>query len=208
MEKPYFIEIRLMGEPKNIVKKLIYDIYHKFRVRGVVKSRPVPHMTLFGPFNCKSIKNVINVIKELGSDNSELGYTIDGFDYFESKKKFLVFTTSTKKNVIYLKILPSEDLKEFRHQLAKKLLKITDSSNIDHHSKEKFQFHATIAMEDIHKKFDLIWNYLKNYDVKTKGVSLRITLLRNSKIMYEYDLRTKRLLSRRQVISRKRNRSR
>jgi len=151
---------------------------------------------------------VINVIKELGSDNSELGYTIDGFDYFESKKKFLVFTTSTKKNVIYLKILPSEDLKEFRHQLAKKLLKITDSSNIDHHSKEKFQFHATIAMEDIHKKFDLIWNYLKNYDVKTKGVSLRITLLRNSKIMYEYDLKTKRLLSRRQVISRKRNRSR
>ncbi len=107
-----------------------------------------------------------------------------------------------------MKILPSEDLKEFRHQLAKKLLKITDSSNIDHHSKEKFQFHATIAMEDIHKKFDLIWNYLKNYDVKTKGVSLRITLLRNSKIMYEYDLKTKRLLSRRQVISRKRNRSR
>ncbi len=204
MEKPFLIEIRIMGEMKQLSKKLIYDIYHKFHVRGSIKHRPVPHISLFGPFGCRSINNVINVIGEVGSGYSEFGYQIDGFDYFELKKKFLFVTTSTKKNVIYLKIIPSEELKDFRHSLAKKLLKITDSSNIDHDSKEKFQFHATIAMRDIDKKFDAIWDYLKNYEIKSEGISYRITLLRKGKIMYEYDLKTKRLLTRRQVVRRRR----
>lgn len=204
MEKPFLIEIRIMGDIKKISRKLIYDIYHKFHVRGNVKHRPVPHISLFGPFRCRSINDVLNTIGEVGSEYSELGYAVDGFDYFELKKKFLFLTTSIKKNVIFLKIIPSEELKDFRHSLAKKLLKVTDSSNIDHDSKEKFQFHATIAMRDIDKKFDAIWEYLKNYEIKSKGICYRITLLRKGKIMYEYDLRTKRLLTRRQVVRRRR----
>ena len=200
MEKPFLIEIRIMGDLKEISKKLIYDIYHKFHVRGSVKHRPVPHITLFGPFRCRTINDVINAIGEVGAGYSELEYYVDGFDYFELKKKFLVFTTSVKKNVIFLKIIPSEELKDFRHNLAKKLLKITDSVNEDNDSKEKFHFHATIAMKDIDKKFDTIWEYLKNYDIKTKEICYRITLLREGKIMYEFDLKSKRLLNRRQVI--------
>jgi len=184
MEKPFLIEIRMMGDMKKISRKLIYDIYHKFHVRGSVKHRPVPHISLFGPFRCKSINNVINTIGEVGSEYSKLEYQVDGFDYFELKKKFLFVTTSTRRNVIFLKIIPSEELKDFRHSLAKKLLKITDSSNVDHDSKEKFRFHATIAMKDIDKKFDTIWEYLKNYEMKLEGVCYRITLLRKGKIMY------------------------
>ncbi len=204
--KPYLIEIRLMGESKLLTRKLIYDIFHKFRVTGQVRHRPVPHVTLFGPFGCKLIRDVINNIGEVGSDYLELGYSIDGFDYFEFKKKFLFITTSTKKNVIYLKIQPSEELKEFRHKLAKKLLKITDTNNIAHDSKDKFEFHATIAMKDIDRKFEKIWEYLKDYKIKSKGVCLRITLLKNGKIMYEYELPTKRLLTRRQSLSRRKRR--
>lgn len=192
-----------MGEIKKSSRQLIYDIYKKFHVRGSVRNRPVPHFTLFGPFACKSLREVTKAIRESGSEYSELRYSIDGFDYFELKKKFLFVTTSTRKNVIFLKIIPSEDLKDFRHTLAKKLLKITDSSNVDHDSKEKFRFHATIAMRDIHEKFERIWEYLKNYDVKAEGICYRITLLRKGKIVYEYDLRTKRLLSRRQVLRRR-----
>lgn len=194
-----------MGDLKEISKKLIYDIYHKFHVKGSVKHRPVPHITLFGPFRCRSIHNVIGAISSVGSKYSELEYSVDGFDYFELKKKFLVFTTSIKKNVIFLNIMPSDDLKEFRYDLAKRLLKITDSVNEDKESKGKFHFHATIAMKDIDKKFDTIWEYLKNYDIKSKEVCYRITLLREGKIMYEFDLKSKRLLNRRQVIGFRRN---
>ena len=136
----------------------------------------------------------------MGSQYSELPYDIDGFDYFELKKKFLFITTSTKKNVIYLKIVPSDDLKDFRYDLAKKLLKFTDAAKASHNSKNKFRFHATIAMNDIHYKFDKIWEYLKGYDIKTEGMCYRITLLKRGKIMYEYELQTKRLLNRRQSI--------
>jgi len=203
MERPYLIEIRLMGESKNLTRKLIYDLFHKFRVQGQVRKRPVPHVTLFGPFACRDIRTVIHDIGEVGSKYTELPYDIDGFDYFELKKKFLFITTSTKKNVIYLKIIPSEDLKDFRHELAKKLLKYTDAVNASHDSRDKFKFHATIAMKDIHHKFDEIWGYLKNYDIKTKGMCYRITLLKQGKIMYEYDMPTKRLLNRRQSLSRR-----
>jgi 2'-5' RNA ligase len=200
MEKPFLVEIRIMGDLKEASRKLIYDIYHKFHVRGAVNHRPVPHISLFGPFRCRSVYDVVNTIGQIGSEYSELAYEIDGFDYFEIKKKFLFVTTSSRKNVIFLKIIPSEELKDFRHNLAKRLLKITDSVNIDHDSKEKFRFHATIAMKDIDRKFDEIWEYLKNYEMRTKGVCYRITLLRKGKILYEYDLKTRRLLTRSQAI--------
>ena len=59
-------------------------------------------------------------------------------------------------------------------------------------------------MKDIDFKFDKIWEYLKKQDVKTHGTSYRITLLKDGKIMYEYDLATKRLLKRRQSLRRSR----
>jgi len=193
----------MMGEPKHMTRQLIYDINKKFRVRGAVKHRPVPHMSLFGPFGCRSIREVIHATVEVGSEFSELHYGIDGFEYFELKKKFLFITTSSRKNVIYLKIIPSKELKEFRHKLAKKLLKTTDTVNFDHDSKDKFKFHAIVAMKDIHHKFDEIWDYLKTYDIKTQGISFRITLVKQGKIMYEYDMPTKSLLSRRQSLKRR-----
>jgi 2'-5' RNA ligase len=200
METPFLVEIRIADSLKERSKKLIYDIYHKFHVRGALKNKPVPHITLFGPFRCRSINDVINTIGEVGSEYSELPYHVDGFDYFELKKKFLFITTSVKKNVIYLKIVPSKELEAFRHNLAKKLLKITESANADNDSKAKFYFHSTIAMKDIDKKFDTIWEYLQNYEIKSKEVCTRITLLRDGKIMYEFDLQSKRLLTRRQVL--------
>jgi 2'-5' RNA ligase len=199
MEAPYFIEIRLMGETKHLARELIYDIFHKFRVKGVMKKRPVPHVTLFGPFSTRSIREVIQSIREVCSEYSELRYEVDGFDYFESKKKFLFITTSSRKNVIYLKIKPSDQLKEFRRKLAKKLLKITNTIS-EQDSKDKFHFHATLAMKDIDRKFEKIWEYLKNYEIKTKGICYRITLLKDGKIMYEYELSTGRLLNQSQAL--------
>lgn len=200
MEKPYLIEIRIRGDISDLCKKLIFDIYHKFHVNGMTRKRPVPHISLFGPFGCKSIRDVISVIAETGKDYSKIEYQVKGFDYFELKKKFLFITTSTRKNVIYLKINPSNELKEFRYALAQKLLKITDSVDID--SKKEFHFHATLAMKDIDRKFDDIWEYLQKYDIVKFGVSYRITLLKMGKIVCEYDLHEKKVLRRNQVLGR------
>lgn len=202
METPYLIEIRIRGDISDLCKKLIFDIYHKFHVRGMVRKRPVPHISLYGPFGCKSIRDIISAIADTGKNYSKLEYQVNGFDYFELKKKFLFITTSTRKNVIYLKINPSDELKEFRYELAQRLLKITRTINYDNDSKEQFYFHATLAMKDIDRKFDDIWEYLQKYDIVKYGVSYRITLLKMGKIVCEYDLHEKKILRRSQVLGR------
>ncbi len=200
MDRPFLIEIRMRGDISDLCKKLIFDIYRKFRVSGMVRTRPVPHITLFGPFSCRYIKDVIQAIKVTGKDHTKLEYQVKGFDYFELKKKFLFITTSSRKNVIYLKVNPSDELVEFRSKLAQKLLKITDSANID--SDSEFHFHATLAMKDIDRKFEDIWEYLKRYDIAKYGTSYRVTLLKKGKIICEYDFHEGKVLRRSQVLGR------
>lgn len=202
MSYPYLIEFRLRDEAKDITKKLIFDIYNKFGVRGSVKSRPVPHISLFGPFHTRSIRDVKHIMKTVGKNFSQLDYEISGFDYFERKKRSWLIPKK-KKHVIYLKLKPDSNLKQFRDSLAKELLKKTKSKDIKIDSDSDFKFHATLAMKDIHHKFDDIWDYLKMYSIKTKGVCYRITLLNKGRIIIcEYDFVQKRILSRQQALSR------
>lgn len=200
MSFPYLIELRLRGDSKDVTKKLIFDIYNKFGVHGAVKKRPVPHVSLFGPFNTRSIKEIISIMNQVGKEYSRLDYEITGFGYFEHKvKSFLI--PRKKKNVIYLKIKPDSNLLHFRHALAKEIIHKTKSKNIDYDSESDFKFHATLAMKDVHQKFKDIWDYLENYDIRTNGVCYRMTLLRNGKIVCEYDFVQKRILSRREALS-------
>jgi len=201
MKKPYLIELRLDGTAKHVCRKLTYDISKKFNVKGNVRKRPVPHITLFGPFNTRRIKDILQSIQEIGSQYSSLDYSVDGFDFFEKKKTFLGIPTSKKKDVIFLKIKPSKSLVQCQKILAKQLFPITNTSEFDN-PKDKFHFHATLAMKDISIKFDKIWEYLENYEIKFEDQCFRLTILRDSKIMYEYDLSAKRLLNRRQALNR------
>lgn len=200
MKTPYLIELRLRGNVKSISKKLIFGIYKKFGVKGVVKKRPVPHVTLYGPFYSKSIREVKQIIKSVGSNYSKLDYEISGFGFFDQKiKSFLI--PQKKKHVIYLKIDPDSNLRKFRHELSKALIHKTRTQNFDHDSEDDFKFHATLAMKDIHKKFDDIWGYLQKYPIQTKGVCYRATLLNKGQIVCEYDFVQKRILSRSQALS-------
>ncbi len=82
----YLIEVRLRGQSKAVTKNLIFDISKKFHVWGNVKKRPVPHVTLFGPFYTRSIKDIIQTMQKIGNSYSSLPYEITGFDFFEFKK--------------------------------------------------------------------------------------------------------------------------
>jgi len=188
----YLMEFRLHGYGKRYTKRLIYDVSKKFEVKGIKRKRAVPHITLFGPFTTRYRKKMVTEIKNIASKYTLVPFKIKGFDYFDKPNK-----------VIYLDIEPSEELKQLRYEIAKRLRKL--SSNVpfqDKHSKNKFKFHATIAFKDIDKKFDGIWDYLKSKEEPDiEQYLLRITILKDSKILYEYDLLQKRLLSRRQSLN-------
>jgi len=92
---PYLIELRLKGNAKLVTKKLIYDIHNKFGVHGSVRNRPVPHVSLFGPFNTKSIREIIQIMKKVGDNYSSFNFEVSGFGYFERKKWSLFIPRSS-----------------------------------------------------------------------------------------------------------------
>ena len=70
-------------------------------------------------------------------------------------------------------------------------------------NKDKFYFHATIAFKDIDRKFDKIWRYLKKKEEPNINQHLvRITILKGRRILREYDLLQKRVLTRKQSLNR------
>lgn len=192
----YLIEFRFQGYAKKYLKRVIFDVGKRFNVKGVTRNHVVPHITLFGPFNTNSEKKVVNALLSVCENYNLMSFKLKGFGNFENR-------------VVFVDVLPSDELKKFRKELASKLIGlrnffvlkaiktkgITDFS--DHHA-----FHATIAFKDIARKFYPILRYLKRKRNPSIGQKLlRITLLKNGKILYEYDFLQKKLLTRNESLN-------
>ena len=181
----YLLEFRLHGYAKKYTKNLIYEVSRKFKARGVTRKRAVPHITLYGPFTTKNQNAVISKIAKICKKYDLVPFKIAGFNYFNNYKN----------KVIYLNIKPSKKLEELRREISKRLSGITHTkSSFD--SRFNFYFHSTIAFKDIDKKFSNIYGYLKQKEEPNINQHLlRVTILKGSKILYEYDLMQKRLLN-------------
>ncbi len=172
------------------------------------KVHRIPHISLYGNFiaNREQIERVKDAIETIGKKYSQLAYLIDGFRYIGSKKG----------KVIYFNIVPSEDFKKFRQELAEKLLKIVPMTK-DYDKNKDFLFHSTLAYKLSDSEFERIWSCinnkksllqrLKSFIATSKEYpmgyfylpmnALRVTFLNNqSKIICEYDFLQKHLLSR------------
>jgi len=186
----YLIEFRFRGYAKRYAKNLIYDVAREFNVKGVTRKKPVPHITLYGPFQTNDERKLVSEIFSIGRKYELVPFRVKGFDFFDNKQN----------KVIYLDIEPSEELKCLRRDIAYRLSKFSNgaSHDLDHN----FAFHATIAFKDIDYKFDSIWNFIQQRrEPYIHQHLLRITIIKNSRILYEYDLMQKRLLNRRQALS-------
>lgn len=192
--KQYLIEFRFHGYAKKYAKRLSFDVSKKFRVRGVTRKRVVPHITMFGSFTTRNERRVISEVANVAKKYTLVPFTVKGFNYFDNP---------TNK-VIYLDIEPSEELKHLRYELSNRLRKITNTkSSQDAKNRDDFYFHATIAFKDIDRKFDKIWRYLKKKEEPNINQHLvRITILKGRRILREYDLLQKRLLTRKQSLNR------
>jgi len=188
----YLIEFRFHGYARRYLKRSIFEVARRFQVKGVTRKRPVPHISLTGPFETRDIERVITDVESVAKKYNLVNFKLKGFGYFNKP---------TGK-IIYADIEPSKELEELRWELAKRLMKYAELKEWD--KNKKFSFHATIAFKDIDRKFSDIWRYLNRKEVPNINQNLlRITLLRNSKILYEYDLMLKRLLTRREALSKR-----
>jgi|SRR3989344_5746555 len=189
----YFIEFRFQGYAKKYSKRVIWNVSKKFKVKGVTGKRVVPHISLYGPFTTTREKLMVSTFVDALSKYQLVPFRVKGFNYFNN----------TTNKVIYLDIEPSERLVSLRRDLAKKLLRVTSTkSTFD--DKRTFYFHSTIAFKDIDRKFKQVWDYISQQRPKQINQHLlRVTIIKNGKILCEYDLMHGKLLNRRQAKSRR-----
>jgi 2'-5' RNA ligase len=196
-KKPrFYVEFRLHGYAKAYAKRIIWSIAKKYKVKGITRNRVVPHIGLYGSGelgNKRDINKVISIIERVGQKYTLVPFKIEGFGYFDETPK-----------VIYLAINPSKELQELRWELYQGLKEVSSCQSHDRHSKTKFKFHGTIAFKDIDRKFKRIWFDVKS--IKEPDINqylLRITVIgARSRIVFEYDLVLKKLLNRKQALSR------
>jgi len=225
MRYDYIIEARPFIE-KQKLKRKIHELKKEIRIR---KSRPVPHLTLVYDFSPK-IQNyrLAELIKETASKYGDLRFEYCGWDLIERERGY----------VFGFKIKPSEELKEFRHELYQNIknfiIEDPRKKKFNTLSKDDFWFHLAIAIhldrktveridkfvknEKTERAFlDKIFNFLKSKEVTHAGhirkpmilesEVARISVIRSSKISYELDKFTNRILDRREALSKSYKRS-
>ena len=190
----FYIEFRFHRYPKSYLRDLINEIAHEFKVKGALRYRPVPHMTLYGPAQTKSLQNVLLKIERVAKNYTLVPFKIDSFGWHNEKSR-----------VVAAQITASEELKNLRRELAEELNKVVKKDDRQPWDNgDCYWFHTTLAMKDIDRQFGKIWSY-----VNSKGKPhinqylVRITVLnRQRKIEREYDLMFQRWLNRREALSR------
>jgi len=185
----YLIEFRFFGKAKHEFKRLIWEIDRRFRLGHARRHRPVPHITLVGPFYTRDEKRLISDFEELCAKQRIMTFKVKGFDKFDENR------------VVVYKIEPDKNLDEFRWELSKKLRNYCNLRPYD--LERKFYFHSTIAMKLYPDKFEKIKDYISEKpEPEFTHCVVRVTLIKNSKILREYDFFLGKLLYRREAKSR------
>ena len=184
----YLIDIRLMGSVKHQIRNLSNHLQEKFNLGD---KRVIPHITLAGPFSTLDEKKLIEDFRRICTNQKEIPkYEVGSYGFFDDSK------------VVYVTITPDENLKQFRYQLSQTISPYCSLRKYDLDSLDEFKFHSTLAMKLDWLTFQRIkWHFRRQESVIYRHHPIRATLLRNSKILCEYDFIQDRMLSRAQARS-------
>jgi 2'-5' RNA ligase len=185
----YLIDIRLMGSVKHQIRMLSDQLQEKFHPG---EKLVVPHITLAGPFSTDNEERLVADFTRVCTDQKQTPkYELGGYGFFDDTR------------VVYVSVTPDENLKQFRYQLSRAIAPYCTLRKYDLDSAEEFRFHATLAMKLDWLTFRRIkWHFRNQEEIVYRHHPIRATLLRNTKILCEYDFVQQRMLSRAQALSR------
>lgn len=185
----YLIDIRLMGPVKQQIRSLSNHLEEKFKLGNKLV---VPHITLAGPFSTDNEEQLVEDFTRICTDQKKIPkYEVGGYGFFDETR------------VVFVTITPDETLKQFRYQLSLAISPYCSLRDYDRDSADAFRFHATLAMKLDWLTFRRIqWYFRKQESVIYRHHPIRATLMKNAKILCEYDFIQERMLSRAQALSR------
>ena len=185
----YLIDIRLMGSVKRQIHTLSNQLAEKFSLGNKLV---IPHITLAGPFATENEEKLTEDFTRICTNQTTIPkYQVGNYGFFNDTR------------VVFVTITPDETLKQFRYQVSRTIAPYCTLRRYDLDSAEDFRFHATLAMKLDWLTFQRIKWYFRNQDpVIYRHHPIRATLLRNSRIVCEYDFIQGRMLTRAQAMSR------
>jgi len=186
----FLVEFRMHGYARSYASEIIHSVAKIFGAKGVTGKRVVPHISLYGPGVTDDIRKVVSVVERIGGRYSLVPFKVKGFGFFDKGPK-----------TIFLDISPSQELEDLRWDLSRELAKVSTCQPRDR--SRNHAFHATIAFRDIDSNFSQIWSYVKSREEPDiNQCLLRITVLSaRRRIICEYDLVLRKLLSRTEALS-------
>lgn len=168
----YLVEGRL-GNEKQDFRDIIRDVRREFDLSAT--HRPVPHVTLFGPYDTSEGYEAKDRIQDVLSDYRVVPYRVAGFGSFPDTE------------VVYAEVKPSDRLRELRRSLATRLAPVTQEYR-PWDTNETYEFHITIAT-DLGQQREQVLQYVREeYDVDMRLYAQRVSVLDRGKIMWEWDL--------------------
>jgi hypothetical protein len=230
MTDPIYIEFRLRGYAKryaNWVKACINKEAKKLRLKNNLKQGHVSHITLFGPARTNHIRHVIGEVENVCKRYTLIPFNFGGFDGFLNRDaNYLYFQIEPSITLIQLRKNIAQNLIQSHPMVASSCTPFDKSLKFKFHStigkfpsreKEKFlrlleivKSNCTFEEYKKHKAnvFEMLLLYISKIlngerESRITLHLLRITMLgRRSHIRCEYDLMLKRMLSRRDALSR------
>lgn len=185
----YLIDIRLMGSVKQQIGDLSNRLHEKFHLGD---KRIIPHISLVGPFSTDQEERLLSDFARICQEPAQVPkYEIGEYGFFDSSR------------VVYVKIEPDENLRQFRFRLSRTFAPYCSLRAYDLDDAGTFRFHSTLAMKlDLLTFLRIRWHFRNQQKVTYRHHPIRITLLRNSRLICEYDFVQGRMLTRAQALSR------
>ena len=178
----YLIDIRQMGPVRHQIHALSARLEEKFPVR---EKQVVPHITLAGPFSTADEERLVQDFSRICGEVARVPkYGVGGYGFFAASR------------VVYVAIIPDETLRQFRAALSCALAPYCTLRAYDLVPAGELSFHSTLAMKLDWLTFQRIKWYIRHEKpVLHRPHPVRATLLKNSRVLCEYDFARHRMLS-------------
>lgn len=196
------LEARIPPSSKRALRYVIEKTARKYHLKSHQHHR-VPHMTLYGPFttNKNTKKPLISEIENVCCKYEPVYLYLDGFEAIEKPNA----------NIIYFKPHSLNQLGKLRKELRDSLAQFVNSNqewdrknSLEWIFGDNYIYHVTLAYNLSDTKFRAMWREFENNDFNRYINLQRITLLSNkSRIIVEYDLKEKKLLTREEALRKK-----
>lgn len=196
----YLIELRIADYNKKIIRSNNNYLRENY---GIYNLERVPHMTLYGGFKQKrheSETNIRSVLNGIVRKYNNINYRIEGYDRKINYRG---------KEVLAYKIQPSNELLSLHNQILKKMSRISISKSPWDEPEMDQWYHITIANPIDKQRIDNICGtkgilgiFAKKWakSFKLNLNAQRLTVLKNSKILYEYDFKSKKWMNRTEAL--------